>query len=712
MCFNGKQGLSLTSAIFWGAVLGMGALYAEEAIPRATLDELWALTPLQTDPASQTEEANSVDAVLEREQRTHGIDPFPTADRQTLLRRLSFDLIGLPPTIEEQEAFLNDTSEDAYGKQVDRLLQHPQHGVRYARHWSDVLRYADVDDRMPAASSIHLWRDWMIRALNRNLPFDAFVRTQISGYECRRREEVSATGYRRKLRPRPDSQFALGFLSRGAASSSDDDQGLAISAAETVSSAFLGMTLHCAKCHDHMYDPISQNDYYRMKAIFDPLVVRKVPLATVEQIVNHGEDVRIQEMKRDALEKEFTALAEPFYRKLYEERVAMLPAEIQAVIRKPESNRSPEEVKIADDYFPVLRIDSGPLSATMPPKIREKYEQLRRQRDAISKPGALPSFLTVEEDSKRLEQVSYVLGTGDPARPDKSRPVSPGFLFQRQEPTFREGRRETFVDWLTSKDNVLFARVAVNRIWQWHFGKGLHKTANDFGSLGERPKLRALLDQLSADFIEHDFDMKWLHKTMVMSQPYRRASAADEAHSERSAKHDPNNHYYGRFPLRRLDAEAIHDSIMMLADRLDLSLYGKSYRSPRKLDSAVRRAIYIKRGFHPQRKELPDFLDAFDAQDGRESCPRREETVTAPQALWLMNDPLANQAAKAFGERLKTLAKDDSSLRVQLGYRMALGREPDSRELQLAHDYMKPHPDDSEKLAWMLINLDEFIYIR
>ena len=275
------------ATLLTAAVLGMGALSTEAANPRATLVGLWAITPLPSISGSQAEGANSVDEVLEQGQRTHGIDPFSIADRQTLLRRSSFDLIGLPPTIEEQDAFLNDTSEEAYEKQVDRLLQHPQHGVRYARQWLDVLRYADVDDRMPVVSIIHLWRDWVIRALNRNIPYDVFARTQISGYKSRKREEVSATGFRRKLRPRPDSQFALGFLSRGATISADGDHGLAIAAAETVSSAFLGMTLHCAKCHDHMYDPISQDDYYRMKAVFDPLVVRKIPLSTIEQIVNH-----------------------------------------------------------------------------------------------------------------------------------------------------------------------------------------------------------------------------------------------------------------------------------------------------------------------------------------------------------------------------------------------------------------------------------------
>jgi hypothetical protein len=692
--------------ILGSLVLATSVLTGEEQ-PPASVDDLWALEPIQV-PEVATVSSNPVDEMLESEQHAHGIQPSPTADSRTLLRRLSFDLIGLPPSLEEQGAFLGDASEEAYEKLVDRLLESPQHGVRYARHWLDILRYADVDDRMPAASSIHLWRDWMIRALNRNLPYDAFVRVQISGYESSKREEVSATGFRRKLRPRPDSQFALGFLARGATSRSDDDHALAISAAETISSAFLGMTLHCAKCHDHLYDPISQQDYYRMKALFDPLVVRQVPLATLEQIIEHGEALRIAEEKREALDKEITALAKPYYERLYEERVAMLPADIQVVIRKPEAQRTAEEVKIADDYFPILRIDSGPIGSVMPREVRKRYEDLRRKRDRIQRPDGLPSFLSVEEDSQRLEQISFVLDTGDPTRPHKERPVEPGFLFQPEDTRFREGRREAFVDWLTSKDNALFARVAVNRIWQWHFGKGLHPSANDFGSLTGTPKLRALLDRLTADFIAHDFDMKWLHKTIVMSQAYRRSSAVES----RALDKDSNNDYYGRFPLRRLDAEALHDSIVLLAGRLDQDLYGPSYRRPKDLDSTVRRAAFMKRGFHPQRQELPAFLDTFDAQDGRESCPLREETVTAPQALWLMNSPIAIQASKAFGDRLNELEKASLSKRIQLGYRMALGREPDSHELEVAIDYMKPHPADSEKLAWMLFNLDEFIYIR
>ena len=457
-----------------------------------------------------------------------------------------------------------------------------------------------------------------------------------------------------------------------------------------------------------MYDPISQRDYYSMKALFDPLLVREIPLATVDQIIDHGENLRIATMKRDALEKQFTVLAEPYYQRLFDERVAMLPVEIQAIIRKAEAQRTPEEVKIADDYFPIVRIDSGPIGEAMPRDVRKRYEDLRRQWDAIRLPERLPFFLTVEEDSQRLQQTSFVLDTGDPNRPNMEQPVVAGFLFQPEGTLFREGRRETFVDWLTSTDNALFARVAVNRIWQWHFGKGLHATANDFGSLTGTPKLRNVLDQLAAGFIAHDFDMKWLHKAIVMSQAYRRVSTT----TPEQMRKDPNNDFYSRFPLRRLQAEAIYDSVLLLAGRLDLELYGPSYRSSRELDATVRRAAYMKRGFHPQRQELPAFLDTFDAQDGRESCPVRGETVTAPQALWLMNNAMVNQAAEAFGKRLDALGDADLTQRIQLGYRLALGREPGAEELAVALDYMKPHPDDSEKLAWMLINLDEFIYIR
>jgi hypothetical protein len=318
----------------------------------------------------------------------------------------------------------------------------------------------------------------------------------------------------------------------------------------------------------------------------------------------------------------------------------------------------------------------------------------------------------VEEDPKRREATRYVLNSGEASRPEKDKVVQPGFLFEPEGTEFRDGLRETFVDWLTGEENDLFVRVAVNRMWQWHFGKGLSDKANDFGSLSREPKLRAVLDALAKEFVEHDFDMKWLHKRIVTSKAYLRASAVDSDQWKGARQQDSSNDYYWRFPLRRLEAEPIHDALLALADRLDLGLGGPSFQSDPKLESAQRRAIYLKRGFRSRENLLPEFLDAFDAEDGRESCARRNQTVTAPQALWLMNNPLAQKAVKAFGERLEVRSSRDLLAGVQMGYRMAIGREPSSSEIQVALGFMEEQSKPFEKLAWLLVNLDEFIYLR
>ena len=680
---------------------------------RATRDQLWALEPLQeqTSEAQESDE-NPIDRILSGEHQRRGLIPLHLADRATLLRRVSFDLIGLAPTIEEQETFLNDSSEDAYENVVDRLLADSQHGVRFARHWLDVLRFADVDEGMPAGSSLYLWRDWVIGALNRNLSYDAFVRTQISGLEVRERTSINALGYRSRRQPRIENMFALGFLSRGATSRGNGDHALSISAVETISTAFLGMTVACAKCHDHFYDPISQEDFYRMKALFDPLVLREISLATVPQIVGYGDELRRYETEKAEIDSVIAKIEKPYRDRLYEERVQKLTKEIQAIIRKPDSLRTPEEQKIADDYFPVLRIDVGKIREVMPSEVKDGYDSVRKSLGKLKRPSSLPSFLTVEEDPKRREATRYVLNSGEASRPEKDKVVQPGFLFEPEGTEFRDGLRETFVDWLTGEKNDLFVRVAVNRIWQWHFGKGLSDKANDFGSLSREPKLRAVLDALAREFVEHDFDMKWLHKRIVTSRTYRRASVVESEQWKEAIKSDPTNDYYWRFPLRRLEAEPIHDALLALADRLDLNLGGPSFQSDPKLESDQRRAIYLKRGFRSRENLLPEFLEAFDAVDGRESCAMRTQTVTAPQALWLMNNPLAQKAVKAIGERLEAHSSQDLLAGVQIGYRMAIGREPSSSEIQVALGFMEEQSNPFEKLAWLLVNLDEFIYLR
>ena len=312
-------------------------------------------------------------------------------------------------------------------------MTNEQHAVRYARHWLDVLRYADADERMTAAPGIHLWRDWVINALHDDVPYDQFVQIQLTGRRSNERTQMSATGYRSRKEPRPGDQFALGFLARG---TGENPQDLAISAVDTVSTAFMGMTVGCAKCHDHMYDPISQKDYYAMKALFDPLVLRKVTLASAAELIASGKAMAEAEKKRAPLEKALNEFIAPYKAKLYEERVLMLPPDVQAVIRKPEKQRTVEEQKIADDYFPILRIDGDKLSevdagggAQEIPGIAAKAER-GRLRGATAAAGRRCRYFTRWKwIALREQEKSYILTSGDPLRPEKEHEVKPGWPF-------------------------------------------------------------------------------------------------------------------------------------------------------------------------------------------------------------------------------------------------------------------------------------------
>lgn len=459
--------------------------------------DLWSLKPLIRPqvPRGICSSTNPIDAFIGETCRDQGLSPLGTADKLTWLRRVTLDLTGLPPSLQEQEAFEGDESPEALDRVVDRLLASDQHGVRYGRHWLDVLRYADRDENMPAAPGIHLWRDWVIAAINQDLPYDEFVRAQVCGNRAAQRRIISAAGHLTPVEPRPEDVFALGFLARGATTQMNADQQLAISAVETISSAFLGMTVGCAKCHDHFYDPIAQTDFYSMKALFDPLVLRRVDLARAEEVFAQGRAVQQHQAKLGALVDRMRRFIAPYHDRLYEERLSVLPHDVQAAIRKPEKERNAQEQKIADDYYPVLRIDPPKIKELMSADEVKQYEEFLKQIEELKVAEPLPVFWTVEEDAKRAAETNYVLTTGDPTRARLSQPVQPGFPFAQKKPEFRDGRRETFADWLTAPENPLFARVAVNRIWQWHFGAGLHRNAGDFGTLGGAPLHPSLLDQ-------------------------------------------------------------------------------------------------------------------------------------------------------------------------------------------------------------------------
>ena len=693
---------------------------------------LWSLQPVTKPdvPVGVTASTNPIDAFIAADYKAKGLFPAAKADKLTLLRRVYLDLIGLPPTPAEQEAFLADNSPDAYEKTVDRLLDDPQHGVRWSRYWLDVLRYADLDGLdgsvMPAAPGIYLWRDWLISALNHDMPYDQFVRAQIVGNRYRPETVTNPSGHRSRVEGSVEDTFALGLLARSAVTRNDKDQDVAISAVETVSTAFMGMTVGCAKCHDHKFDPILQTDFYAMKALFDPLVLKNVMLATPAEIFENGQKMDEYKRKIAPINAAIEALTGAYQTRLYDERVALLTPDIQTIIRKAERDRTADEQKIFDDYYPVLRIDADKIKEVMTKEELVKYNALLKEQSAVVKPPALPSYWTVEEEAARLKQKSYILTTGDPTKPEKDHPVEPGFPFEPANIDFRDGRREAFVEWLTAPANPLFARVAVNRVWGWHFGEGLQRVTSDFGLLGGRPSNQKLLDYLASEFVAHDYSMKWLHKLIVTSDTYQLSSKADSSVIAHNLTADARDTYLWHFRLQRLAAEPIWDSIHYASDDLDLAIGGKSFQlsspdSKQKIflpkdgttdDRTNRRGVYLVRGYIPSTDVMNNFLTSFDVDDGRTPCPMRTQTVTAPQALFTMNGEMVQKESEKLAEVVLKQASGDVPAAVTDAYERVLGRKPSPAERDYALTYVGNDPARVKELAWVLFNLDEFIYVR
>lgn len=719
-------------------LLPLACAAAQNSAPKETVQEqfakraarLWSLQPVTRPaiPEGVTSSKNPIDAFIAADYKVKGLQPVGKADKLTLLRRVYFDLIGLPPTIAQQDAFLADESPDAYEKVVDRLLADDQHGVRWSRHWLDVLRYADLDGLdgsvMPSANSIYLWRDWVIQALNHDMPYDQFVRAQILGNRYEPRTTTNDFGHRSRVEGSVEDTFALGFLARSAVTREDKDHDVATAAVETISTAFMGMTVGCAKCHDHKFDPITQKDFYSMKAIFDPLVLKNVMLATPAEIFANGEKLDQLKKKSAPIQAEIDALVGPYKSKLFDERVALLTPDVQAVVRKPEKQRTVAEQKIFDDYYPVLRVDPSKFKAIMPKEQAARYDALVKELAALGTVPPLPSYWTVEEDKALLKQKSYVLNTGDPKRPEMDQPVEPGFPFQPKDADFSDGRREGFVEWLCVPSNPLFARVAVNRIWGWHFGEGLQRVTSDFGLLGGKPSNPKLLDYLASEFVAHHYDMKWLDKLIVTSDTYQLSSKAEQLTKNRDI--DARDTYLWHFRLQRLEAEPIWDAIHYAADDLNLAVGGKSFTltvpdKKQKIflpkeevtDSHTdRRGVYLTRGYIPSTDVMNNFLTSFDVDDGRTPCPIRTQTVTAPQALFTMNNELVEKESEKLAAVVLKESSGDLQEAVDNAYRRTLGRKPSPVERDYALTYIEKDPARMKELAWLLFNLDEFLYVR
>ena len=652
----------------------------------------WAFQPVAAPEAPANGADNPIDAFIRARLAEKQLDLSPRADKVTLIRRASFDLLGLPPSPEEVDAFVRDDSPDAFARLVDRLLASPHYGERWARHWLDLARYAESNGFKTDETRPNIWRyrDYVIDAFNADKPYDRFVQEQIAGDELwpESAEARIATGFNRHYADETNAAILLQRRSE-----------ILLDITDTVGAAFMGLTYGCAKCHDHKFDPIPQTDYYRLQAFFanvaedDEIVL----LSAAEHDAYRRKLAAWQEPTRE-IRAEMEALMAPFYEKTNREFLSWRTAETQAAYAKPpEQQTMYERLLLRKHRWAVSYISHSP-NALQDEK-RNRYGKLERElaKFAGQRPGELPLGSGLTELGPDAPP-THVLASADFAAPRQE--VRPGFLSildpapARYAPTANgksSGRRSALAMWLTDADNPLTGRVMVNRLWHYHFGRGIVYTPSDFGAMGERPTHPRLLDYLAREFIDNGWSLKRMHRLMMTSEAYRQASA----YVEKAAQADPLNKLLWRFPPRRLDGEAIRDSMLAVAGKLNTRMGGPSvfptlpegvFRNRGGWGAAQseaeqnRRSIYI---FVRRNARYP-MLELLDMPDTHESCARRGTTVSALQALTLLNSRHTVEWAGGFAERVVERAGADPAKQVEEAYRLAYSRLPDGREKDTA----------------------------
>jgi mono/diheme cytochrome c family protein len=701
-------------------------LKAEERPIKPEEREYWAFKRAVRAPVPAPETpgwaANPIDAFLASAMEAKGVKPSRAADPRTLIRRVYLDMLGLPPTPEEVDAFVNDKSPEAWTKVVDAVLASPHYGERWARHWMDLVRYADSEgfefdvDRQ----NMFRYRDYLVDAFNKDKPYDQFIKEQLAGdeYTPVTDEAMIATGFLR-----------LGPSGGGTRQDALDD--LVAASAQT----FLGMTVNCARCHNHKFDPIPQKDYYRIQAIFAPTSEVAYPLAPPAEVeTNRKETQRIDGLQRP-LRQEKTKIEAPYLQMIVDREIAKLPAYMQIAWKTPPDQRTPGQkltvTQIERTVTPAdttrKLVNENDLVALMPPDVKAKHDAVKAQIAALDKqkPRPMPTALAIGERG-RVPAPTYFLHRGSPDSPGSA--MTPGVLSVASETewTFPEPpadarssyRRRGFAEWLTSKQNPLTARVMVNRLWQHHFGEGIVRTPSNFGKMGERPSHPELLDWLAIEFVDRGWSMKQMHKLMLTSRAYQMASTDQPA----SAAVDPENRWFWRAPRERLEAEVIRDEIMAVSGALDRTLGGPSifpYIDPDLFEESSRRTWRGKPDDDPStwRRSIYVFLkrsirypmfETFDQPNLVNPIDRRNRTTIAPQALILMNNGMVLTQARIFAERLKKDAGDDVARQVERAFRLALSRPPDAFERRESVAFVQQA--GLADFCHALLNLNEFVY--
>ncbi len=694
--------------------------------PRHVQSDHWAFQPIHEVKPPVIDDAgwcrNPIDRFILARQQKAGLSPSSEASHTTLIRRLSLDLRGFPPSIEEIDDFLNDQSPDAYERLVDRILSTPAYGERWGRHWLDQARYADSNGyTIDSARTMWKYRDWVIAALNDDKPFDQFSVEQLAGDLLPEptQEQLVATGFHRNTLKNEEGgtdpeQFRIEAV---------------VDRVSTTGSVFLGLTLGCARCHDHKFDPISQREFYDVFAIFNSADEPTIPVPTDQQQLEEApllSEIALVEKRLSDVESNSGTRQK--------EWEAKLTAEIAALEK---SGTTPETLGVLKPWKELIGI----------PVDKRKKAQVKQLQEEFFKhdPERLPVIAQLDDLKARRKQLAdkvttalvmkerseprptYVQIRGDWLRPGAQVTGGvPAVLPAIHTGASRPSRLD-FAQWLFADDNPLTARVTVNRSWQIFFGTGLVQTDNDFGLQGDRPSHPDLLDWLAARFRKDGWSLKQLHRLIVTSATYRQSSD----HRADLAETDPYNRLLGRQQRLRLEAEVIRDSALaasgLMADQIGgpgayppqpEGIYRFTqqvkYWKARSQQDRFRRGVYT---FFWRSSPYP-FLVTFDAPDANVACTRRSRSNTPLQALTLANDPAFVELANGLGQRIAARSDANDAARVDYGFRLCFSRTCSSVERERLLDYLhrdRPQTEHStEDAEWaalgrVLLNLDEFV---
>jgi Protein of unknown function (DUF1553)/Protein of unknown function (DUF1549) len=667
--------------------------------------EHWSFKP-QVRPKI-TGAGNPIDVLIRKKLDAAGMKPSPEADKLTLIRRVTLDLTGLPPSLAEVDAFLKDTAADAYEKVVDRLLASPHFGERWAQHWLDVVRFAETNGFEGDSERSQAWRyrDYVIDSFNADKPYDQFLTEQLAGDELAAGKDPKdaaelwiATGMHR---------CAPAHMVVGNLDSEVLRQERLVEMVNGVGSAFLGLTVGCARCHDHKFDPFSAGDYYRLEAFFASANYAEIDFSTEADREKRKKEVEALDAKMVPLRAKIAAIDAPNREKIIALKREKLEQKYRDALDTPSEKRTAEQKKLATESGALLKVTWDELIAVLSPADSAKRTALREQLHELE--ARMPPPAAAAWAVKASEKVpdTFVLKRGDTKR--KSLAVGPGFPRVLVSAEATPKTRLELAKWMTNPEHPLTARVIVNRLWQHHFGRGLVITSNDFGLRGEKPTHPELLDWLACELVSptkptdgHPWALKHIHRLIVTSATYRQATTTSQG-----AKLDPDNRLLWRMNHRRLEAEAIRDSVLSAAVTLNAKVGGVSVKVPLEPEvynliftegepdglwpvtpdasQHTRRSIYL---FNKRNVRLPLF-EAFDQPDTLNSCAYRPVSTFAPQALILMNGPFVQEQGKALALSLVKECGPDAGKQVEVLYRRTVGRPPKAEEMKLAAEFLE-----------------------